>query len=362
MYEDTGNGNRRWYSDDGGATFFDDPTDPKGSRLDAGDPDYATVVARLQKLNMTATISKTYAVWKDPATRTLYYTHDGGQTFYKDTKGKVLALDRNDPNDLPVINSLVPDPSQQPVNTTYDNYRDPVTGQKYYTLSDGGKDIFITNVLAPHNVALDAGNPADKPIIDRLEPIPDHVLEISEQKIPDKYFLFRDTRTGKIYYSPDEMGTELVTEPNNPAGTALDPTDPADKAIIDNLEPVVATRVETTWIERVTGAGRGGTAAGYTISTQEAAQRSLVAIDNAIVSKDRIRAHLGALQNRLENTITNLNVQAESLQAAESRISDVDVAEEMTVFVRNQVLMHSASAILTQANAFPHMILQLLEQ
>ena len=362
VYEDTGNGNRRWYSDDGGATFFDDPTAPKGSRLDAGDPDYATVVARLQKLNMTATISKTYAVWKDPATSTLYYTHDGGQTFYKDTKGKVLALDRNDPNDLPIINSLVPDPSQQPVNTTYDNYRDPVTGQKYYTLSDGGKDIFITNVLAPHNVALDAGNPADKPIIDRLEPIPDHVLEISEQKIPDKYFLFRDTRTGKIYYSPDEMGTELVTEPNNPAGTALDPTDPADKAIIDNLEPVVATRVETTWIERVTGAGRGGIAAGYTSSTQEAAQRSLVAIDNAIVSKDRIRAHLGALQNRLENTITNLNVQAESLQAAESRISDVDVAEEMTVFVRNQVLMHSASAILTQANAFPHMILQLLEQ
>ena len=118
VYEDTGNGNRRWYSDDGGATFFDDPTDPKGSRLDAGDPDYATVVARLQKLNMTATISKTYAVWKDPATSTLYYTHDGGQTFYKDTKGKVLALDRNDPNDLPIINSLVPDPSQQPVNTT----------------------------------------------------------------------------------------------------------------------------------------------------------------------------------------------------------------------------------------------------
>ena len=43
-------------------------------------------------------------------------------------------------------------------------------------------------------------------------------------------------------------------------------------------------------------------------------------------------------------------------------LSDVDVAEEMTVFVRNQVQMHSASAIFTQANAFPHMILQLLEQ
>ena len=72
---------------------------------------------------------------------------------------------------------------------------------------------------------------------------------------------------------------------------------------------------------------------GGTVSTQQAAQRALEAITNAIVSKDKIRAHLGAMQNRLENTITNLNIQAENLQAAESRISDVDVATEMTQFV-----------------------------
>ncbi|MBQ7607982.1 MAG: flagellin, partial [Desulfovibrionaceae bacterium] len=77
---------------------------------------------------------------------------------------------------------------------------------------------------------------------------------------------------------------------------------------------------------------------GHNISTQEAAQKALVAIDRAIVSKDKIRAHLGALQNRLENTISNLTTQAENLQASESRISDVDVATEMTNFVRNQIL------------------------
>ena len=98
-----------------------------------------------------------------------------------------------------------------------------------------------------------------------------------------------------------------------------------------------------------------------TISTQQLAQQALTRLDRAIVRKDEIRAHLGATQNRLENTVTNLTVQAESLQAAESRISDVDVATEMTTFVRNQVLTQSATSMLAQANAFPHMLLQLLQ-
>ncbi|CAI3240477.1 flagellin [uncultured Desulfovibrio sp.] len=98
----------------------------------------------------------------------------------------------------------------------------------------------------------------------------------------------------------------------------------------------------------------------YTVSTQNAAQSALVGINDAVVSKDAIRAHLGALQNRLENTISNLTTQAENLQAAESRISDVDVATEMTNFVRNQILTQSAVAMLSQANSMPQMAMQLI--
>jgi flagellin len=100
---------------------------------------------------------------------------------------------------------------------------------------------------------------------------------------------------------------------------------------------------------------------GFSISTQEGAQEALDAINNAIVSKDKIRASLGSLQNRLENTITNLSIQAENLQAAESRISDVDVAQEMTEFVRNQILTQSAVAMLAQANQLPQMAMQLMQ-
>jgi len=99
---------------------------------------------------------------------------------------------------------------------------------------------------------------------------------------------------------------------------------------------------------------------GMTISTQALAQNSLAALDDAIVSKDKIRANLGALQNRLQNTITNLQIQAENLQSAESRISDADVAIEMTEFVRNQILTQSAVAMLAQANSLPRMAMQLI--
>ena len=99
----------------------------------------------------------------------------------------------------------------------------------------------------------------------------------------------------------------------------------------------------------------------YTVSTQQAAQKALVGLTDAIISKDKIRASLGALQNRLENTISNLQIQAENMQSAESRISDVDVATEMTEFVRNQVLTQASVAMLSQANALPRMALSLMQ-
>ena len=100
--------------------------------------------------------------------------------------------------------------------------------------------------------------------------------------------------------------------------------------------------------------------AGGNIRTQDAAQQALVAINNAVVSKDKIRASLSALQNRLENTVSNLQTQAENLQSAESRISDVDVASEMTQFVREQILTQSSVAMLSQANSMPKMAMQII--
>jgi flagellin-like hook-associated protein FlgL len=96
------------------------------------------------------------------------------------------------------------------------------------------------------------------------------------------------------------------------------------------------------------------------VGVQSDAQAALETLRAAIVLKDKARAYFGATQNRLENTISNLQIQAENITAAESRISDVDVATEMTEFVRRQILAQTAVAVLAQANSIPRMALSLI--
>ncbi|WP_202079345.1 flagellin [Caldalkalibacillus salinus] len=86
----------------------------------------------------------------------------------------------------------------------------------------------------------------------------------------------------------------------------------------------------------------------------------LTAIDTAITSVSSERANLGANQNRLEHTINNLGTTAENLQAAESRIRDVDMASEMMEFTKNNILTQASQAMLAQANQTPQGVLQLL--
>ena len=108
------------------------------------------------------------------------------------------------------------------------------------------------------------------------------------------------------------------------------------------------------------GVGLGAaTVNGASVSTQQLAQLALDALGQAIVSKDKIRANLGALQNRLY-AVTNLEIMAENLQASESRISDLDIAQEMTQYVRSQILSQAGTAMLAQANSLPRMALQLM--
>jgi hypothetical protein len=100
--------------------------------------------------------------------------------------------------------------------------------------------------------------------------------------------------------------------------------------------------------------------AGAHLRTQSHAQEALEAISTAIKNKEKIRTALGAYMNRLENTMNHLEISMENLQTAESSISDVDVAREMTDFVRNQVLTQTAISILSQTNSLPQMTLALL--
>ncbi|NFR86492.1 MULTISPECIES: flagellin [unclassified Clostridium] len=96
------------------------------------------------------------------------------------------------------------------------------------------------------------------------------------------------------------------------------------------------------------------------VDTHANAQKSISAVNAAIKTVSTQRSSLGAVQNRLEHTIANLDNASENLQAAESRVRDVDMAKEMMSFSKNNILNQAAQAMLSQANQQPQGVLQLL--
>ncbi len=96
------------------------------------------------------------------------------------------------------------------------------------------------------------------------------------------------------------------------------------------------------------------------VSSHTNAAKAVTTINDAIEKVSAERSKLGAVQNRLEHTIKNLDTSSENLQAAESRIRDVDMAKEMMEFTKNNILQQAAQAMLAQANQAPQGVLQLL--
>ena len=96
------------------------------------------------------------------------------------------------------------------------------------------------------------------------------------------------------------------------------------------------------------------------IKNEKDASKSIDKVKNAINYVSSVRGRLGAVQNRLEHTANNLSVMAENIQDAESTIRDTDVADEMMGYVKNNILVQSAQAMLAQANQVPQGVLQLL--
>ena len=95
------------------------------------------------------------------------------------------------------------------------------------------------------------------------------------------------------------------------------------------------------------------------VTDRDSASRSITIIDSALDRVSSQRAKLGAYQNRLEHTINNLNTASQNLTAAESRIRDLDMAQEMMNFTKLQILMQAGNAMLAQANTLPQAVLQL---
>ena len=98
-----------------------------------------------------------------------------------------------------------------------------------------------------------------------------------------------------------------------------------------------------------------------TFTTLSGANKAIKTLESSINAVATHRAKLGAAQNRLEHTVNNLKVTSENISAAESRIRDTDMANEITSFTKNNILLQAAQSMLTQANAAPQGVLSMLQ-
>ena len=146
------------------------------------------------------------------------------------------------------------------------------------------------------------------------------------------------------------------------SGGATDSTRVGGYVVLDSTESYTATFSTATIANSTTAiASTLEDVASISISTQEGANDAISVIDGAISKIDSMRGGLGAIQNRFESTIANLNNVAENLSAARSRILDADIAQETSAMTKNNILQQAGVAILAQANQAPQLALSLLQ-
>ena len=160
----------------------------------------------------------------------------------------------------------------------------------------------------------------------------------------------------------DAFSTAFTARVNTAGGLEVESKNPNLTGTI----VVSGTGIGAATSSAAAAAGSGGFSStdlgvnGINLNSQSGANSAISVIDTAIKMVSSSRADLGALQNRFEHTIKNLNVAVENLSASESRIRDTDMASEMVQFTRGQILSQAGTAMLAQANQIPQGVLSLL--
>lgn len=214
-----------------------------------------------------------------------------------------------------------------------------------YTVNVGGEDKKVLTSVA-------ADGTTQYYIEDASENIPDSaaVMNVGNDVVEQNFTLNDDGSA--------TLGTVAIQEGG--AGYALTAATAGAGAAAVSFDMTVASIPDDELADFRKELGGTEEYAGSSIATQAGAQAALAAIQDAIEVKDKNRANLGAYENRLSATISNLEIQAENLGAAESRISDVDVATEMTEYTLRQTISSAATSMLAQANSLPETALKLI--
>lgn len=172
---------------------------------------------------------------------------------------------------------------------------------------------------------------------------------------------YTETARKNIKAEIDALNSEITRIASTTEFNGEKPLNPKAKA---NLTFFIGASADKT--NAMTVAQQSMTAAALkvdkiTVSSTTAAFQAMKSIDAAIETVSSYRATLGAAQNRLEHTVNNLKVTSENITSAESRIRDTDMADEITAYTKNNILLQAAQSMLSQSNAMPQGVLSMLQ-
>jgi len=268
---------------------------------------------------------------------------------------------------LAIKNNIMAANAARHLSTTYDALATSIerlsSGLRINTAKDDAAGLAVRELMRSDIAVLQQGSRNAQDGISMLQTAEggmqtiDNILvrmkQLAEQAATGTYTSDQRTIMGSEF---DELGLEI----ERIAGSAeFNGTSLLDSAT-GTVDIVFGSSSDTIQIDMADMTQSGLSIDALNITDADSAATALSVLDTAIGDATKARADFGAKMNRLENTVQVINLQAENLQAAESRISDVDVATEMASMTRNQVLAQAGIAMLTQANMIPQMALSLL--
>lgn len=175
---------------------------------------------------------------------------------------------------------------------------------------------------------------------------------------------YTSTARGNIKAELDALNKEITRIATTTEFNGEKPLSPDTKTKGENLTFFIGASADATnamTVAQMTMTAKALTIEQIAVDNTTNAFKAMKSIDAAIDKVSTYRATLGAAQNRLEHTVNNLKVTSENITSAESRIRDTDMADEITAYTKNNILLQAAQSMLSQSNAMPQGVLSMLQ-
>ena len=175
---------------------------------------------------------------------------------------------------------------------------------------------------------------------------------------------YTKTARDNIKAEIDALNKEITRIATTTEFNGEKPLNPDTKTKVKNLTFFIGASADASnamTVLQMTMTATALTIAQIAVDNTTNAFKAMKSIDAAIEKVSTYRATLGAAQNRLEHTVNNLKVTSENITSAESRIRDTDMADEITAYTKNNILLQAAQSMLSQSNAMPQGVLSMLQ-